>query len=70
MRTIDLTDMAPKVRVAAARFGISGTSFIRGAVRAALEECADRDPDMARIFKAMDSEGAERPSVPGVPVSV
>jgi hypothetical protein len=68
MRTIDLGPMAPKVAVAAARYGMSGTTFIRAAVSAALDELADRDPDLARVFASMDREGAVRPSVPGIPV--
>jgi hypothetical protein len=69
MRTIDLGDMTPKVAVAAARHGLTGTSFIRAAVAAALETCAENDLALREIFRQLDAE-REAPkalSAPGAP---
>jgi hypothetical protein len=69
MRTISFSpDIEAKIRVAAARHNISGTIFIRAAVSAALAELADRDQDLAAVFRSIESEGARRPSDSRLPV--
>ncbi len=54
-RSIDVPHkLARKVSIAAASFHMSESSYIRAAISAAVEECADRDPILRLAFKTVD----------------
>lgn len=61
-RTLEITDnLARKVSIVASKFYMSDAAFIRAAITAAAEECADRDPILRRMFETVDeSEGVPR----------